>query len=368
MNFDGANSNSLMGLIYSWYDYIRANNIKQSEQLKKQIDEQIDCIEENQTLTIYYLLFHYRYYLIKKEFFEAKTLLHKLETYKEKMSSHQLFYFYFFKGLYCYHRNKFIEALNDFKQANKNLHSITDPFQIAEFHYMIASVYYQMRQTNLSLTHAKQALEMYETDERHYQKRAHCSVLIALNYADVRKLDQANFYYMNALEFSKLSGDRSLETSIYYNLGLLYAEQNESEKALSYLQFALKVEKGNPLYRLKTYFLMSREHFKLNQKIKAIDWLNKGLMLAQKLSNQEYQIKLRLLETLFLEKEESRREKIFLEGIAYFQSEQQWLDLEEYAILFARFYRRNKQFEKAVKYYEFSLQAKEKLMEKEVID
>lgn len=346
---------------------MRANDLGKSNEIKVKIDQCINNMEEDQTMLIYYSLLEFRHKLLLKQFETAKSLLTKVQPFKEDMNELLTYYYYFFSGMYAYSIKRYEIALENYKLAEKKLDSISDDIERAEFHYKVASVYYQIKQTLISLNHTKKAHEIYKANTGYMKKAVHCEILLAANYVDMRKFKDAEKHYKNAKINAIKLKDKALQSLINYNIGLFYAEQKLTEEAIHYLNFVLEDEDFNKKYYVKTIFTLAREYLNLNEEELALNYLKQGLAFAEKIDSKEYLIKMKLLQALYTKENEKNFELVFEEGISYFDVEMLYVDIEEYAEKCAQFYCERKEFEKAAHYYQKAIYARQKMIEMEAL-
>ncbi len=358
-------SHEVANLLNTWYTLMRANDLEGSNEIKGKIDQRIHNMEEDQTMLIYYSLLDFRHKLLFKQFDTAKKVLNKVEPFKEDMNDLLTYYYYFFSGMYAYSNKQYESALDHYKSAEKKLDCIEDELERAEFHYKVGSVYYQIKQTLISLDHTKKAFEIYKENIGYMKKAVHCDILLAANYVDLRRFKEAESHYKNAKKDAIKLGDKPLQTLINYNIGLFYSEQGCSEEAIRFLNFVLEDQLFNQNYYVKAHFTLTREYFKIEEEELAIVSLNQGLDYAKKINNKEYLVKLNFLRALYTEGNDF--ELVFEEGFSYFNVEMLYLDIEEYAEMCAQFYCRHKAFEKAVHYFQLAIQARQKMVEMEAL-
>ena len=129
------------------------------------------------------------------------------------------------------------------------------------------------------------------------------------------------------------------------NLGLLYANQNVSESAIRHLS---EVTKKSPNH-FRALYLEADENLKLNRSDIAESLIEKGLHICNQFKSQEYQYRFMILKEM--NTNINAFEKAVLKGIMYFEKEELFDCIEEYAERLAdKFYNENNH-EKASKDY-----------------
>ena len=113
-------------------------------------------------------------------------------------------------------------------------------------------------------------------------------------------------------------------------MGWLYSDQK-------YVYFSysspFRSNRENPTH-FKAIFLQAKEHYKLGEQSTASQLIDKGLQICREIHNEEYTHHFSILK---IKRKYSigRIRKIIQEGILYFEEEELWEYVVEYAELFA---------------------------------
>ncbi|MEJ3741661.1 hypothetical protein WDY45_28690, partial [Bacillus tropicus] len=104
---------------------------------------------------------------------------------------------------------------------------------------------------------------------------------------------------------------------------------------------------------VKTMFLLAREHFKLGKHTIANEYIEQGY----KLSDVGYRHHFEILRALHNKAPLEEFEKLVIEGISYFEAEELYEWVKEYASLLVDQFYNSKNHEKASKYLHIALDA-----------
>lgn len=344
-------------ILEDWNTKITQRNIKEAKNLKKEVDVMFQRLDDIESEKNYLILSGY-YYLLQNNSLELKMIIERMGNIPELS-----FYHHFFQGIRAYNLRRYDDALDCYRIAEKYLNK-NNPIETAEFYYRVAAVYYQVQETLMSVNLIQKALEVFEKNGKYRNRLGDCRMLLGLNYIDMRQFVEAEDQFHIARDIAQRINDSGLLARINHNLGFMYAEQGLSEAAVRYLSNVLRDEDYDYSESyIKTIFLLTREYFKLNQIDAGKEWYEKGIALAHELNNVEYKVKFTLLNALHLDNKDF--ESTFKSGIAYLQQEKLWLDIEEYAQIFARFYLDCKGYQKAAEYYEIAIEAKNEIKKME---
>ncbi|MEC1233311.1 response regulator aspartate phosphatase, partial [Bacillus paralicheniformis] len=93
-----------------WYSMIRKNQVTDAEFIKSEIKHELEQMEEDQNVLLYYSLLEFRHNLMLKDLKPNKAAdisesLSKIEAKKEDLQNSQVdelinYYYWFFKGMY----------------------------------------------------------------------------------------------------------------------------------------------------------------------------------------------------------------------------------------------------------------------------
>lgn len=362
-------SSSKVGVkINEWYKYIRMFSVPDSEILKSEVEKEIENMEQNQDVLLYYSLMCFRHQLML-DYLEPKTmneerpkisdLLEKIENTQSKLKGILEYYFNFFRGMYEFEQYEYIKAISFYKQAEKKLSLVADEIERAEFHYKVAEVYYHMKQTHMSMHHIVQAIESYKAYETYFVRVIQCSFVIGLNYLDMECPEKAIPHFKRALEKAKKVDIDRLQGVSLYNLGLSFYTKDDFEKAVDLFTQSLKIyedgyENSNRL--LDPLLMLTKTKFKLKDK-EAITLCERGLMLARQLNDEILLSEFRFLKTLFTEDSVKELEDI----LRYLEDKEMLPDMEDLATDAAKYYKENEDHKVANVFYEKVLYAQKQI-------
>ncbi|MBH0347172.1 tetratricopeptide repeat protein [Bacillus tropicus] len=360
----------LTSLLNDWYRSMLSQQVVKATNLKKKIDEKITklSIESNQerqdqNLLLYYSLLEFRYTVLTDSLGIQQNSFDAISDYDMPTDHFLRFYYHFFKSIHSTFISSFTEAEEHYKLAEKILVNIPDEIEHAEFYYRIATFYHHTYNMLAAIEYANKSRAIFSKYEGYEVKTAFCNSLLGGCCICLKQYEQAEEYLHCAIELLQKNKEEDSLLYVKSTMGWLYSDQNMSTLAIRHLS---EVTEKIPTH-FKAIFLQAKEHYKLGQQSAASKLIDKGLQICRGIHNEEYthhfSILKRLNENIPLEE----LEKIIQEGILYFEQEELWEYVVEYAELFATKCRELENHQKVSDYFHICYQARRKSIEKGVL-
>lgn len=166
--------------------------------LKAEIERDIEVMEEDQDLLIYYQLMAFRHKIMleytlpsDENRMELSEYLNKIEGHKKKLDNMRAYYYNFFRGMYEFRNGEYTRAITYYKKAERKIPTISDKIEKAEFYFKLSEVYYHMKMTHISMHYAELSYNIYKKHELYSVRRIQCHFVIAGNYDDLENHEKA---------------------------------------------------------------------------------------------------------------------------------------------------------------------------------
>lgn len=345
------------------YQVMVAEQLIEAKQLKEKIEKQINKIEADQNLSLYYSLLNFKYKVltdwtnIKYDTFSQIVRLDNPIT-----EDFITYYYHFFKAEHATIIGNYDEAKKEYEKAESLLKHVPGELEEAEYKYKFAIFNHHTNKPLTAINYANQAKEIFSKYPRYEIKIALCENILGSCSVYLKQFEQAEENYNSAINILQKLKDDTLILKVRNNLGWLYSSQNLSTLAIRHLTIVTnKLPK-----HLKANFLQAKEHFSLNEKELANDWVQKGLEICNELNNQEYKHHFTILKTQHTGILDDL-ENAIIAGTTYFNSKELYDYAQEYYELLAVEFHKVNKIEKSQKYFFKTYEAKQKLLTKEAL-
>ncbi|MDA2412286.1 response regulator aspartate phosphatase [Bacillus cereus] len=362
MTVQEKSNKQLMELLHAWYEEIRLYHVKEAKQTYLQVKERLKEIETDQYVSFYYSLLNFRYKVlvdgmsITKDSFNQ---IEKLPNIKEEFSF-LAYYYYFFKAIHSTILANYTEAKTHYEKAEELLINILDDVEKAEFEYRFSTYCYQSYQPFEAIQHVIKAKEIYRNHGGYEINIALCDNVYGLACIDLREFERAEECLNMVIDVCKKYDEEQLLLRVRSNLGWLYNIQDLYPLAIRQSSEIINTIPNH----FKALFVLARAYYNLEGVETAKAYIKQGIKYTNESGNEEYKHRFAVLNELITELPRIKLEKVVTDAISYFEKEDMWDCVKEYAeILALQFYEANNHV-KASKYFYISNNADKKHLRK----
>lgn len=367
-------SSSEVGVkINEWYKMIRQFSVPDAEILKAEVEQEIQRMEEDEYLLIYFSLMKFRHQLML-DYLEPVTtrirptieeLLEKIETSNKGISGLLSYYSLFFRGMYEFDKKQYMKAIYYYREAEKQLIHVPDEIERAEFHFKLAEAYYGMKQSHVSMHHVKQALDIYNQYELYKVRKVQCMFVISGNYTDFKRYEKSQPHLEKALELSRELNNKRLISSALYNLGTNFADSGDYEQAEVYIKQAVEITEKEKLTNLPhSLFSYAKILFKQGKMNEAIQVSKKGLSAALYQGDELFAKLQGYLNALYVDAVDQQGVN---KTIEYLEKNKNYSYIEDIACETAAAYANSKEFETSYVYHQKMLETQTQIQRGECL-
>ncbi len=296
--------------INEWHRHIQKFNVTDAEMLKAEIERDIEVMEEDQDLLIYYQLMAFRHKIMleytlpsDENRMELSEYLKKIEGHKKKLDNMRAYYYNFFRGMYEFRNGEYTKAITYYKKAERKIPTISDKIEKAEFYFKLSEVYYHMKMTHISMHYAELSYNIYKKHELYSVRHIQCHFVIAGNYDDLENHEKALPHLQEALKGAELlkSKNTHIYATAFFNLGNCYHKMDNLNKAARYIEQALvQYRKINSDVLPQAYHDLALIYFKQGKKEQAMDCFRKGIRSAVDFKDELFMNLFEALDVLYI--------------------------------------------------------------------
>lgn len=363
------------------------NNV---EDIHDEVQKELDLMEENQDVLLYFSLLEFRHQLMLEYKYpkSARGVTEKAEDIEERykalaeagrINSLLEYYYNFFTGMFHFKQGELTEALSFYRVAEKYLDQVEgDNIEIekAEFYFKLSEVYYHMKQTYFSMNYAKRAYRIFcaaprtpEGKPTYVERKIQCQFVISGNWLDSLRSKEALEHAKNALrDAQELDGTEKnaehLQRKALFNLGICYNQMEELDVAVQYFLKSLEIPNADEEYTSKTLFMISFIRGKQGNISEAKRYYKQAKKLAEKHGITVVAEKLKMVSGLFLAGSIAAIKEAFM----FFDKKRLYPDMEEYGIEVAELLSAKKEVEGANEFYRWSILGRKHIKRGEILN
>ncbi len=211
-----------------------------------------------------------------------------------------------------YNLKKFPEALESLQKASLIAHKLSLREDKTLLYENMADIYYKMKKFSEAQRYYKRALdELKAKDTPKDRSIANLYFDLARSYHEQKRYKEAlKCYWQTITIYKKIEKESFLLVLAYYHIGVIYVQQEQYRKALSYLEKAASLQKSKKLYDY-IYYHMAKSYYQLKKYSLAKEYFIKAQQILIKGKDPSSKALLKRV-AYFLEKlEKIQTRKIF---------------------------------------------------------
>ncbi|MQR93857.1 helix-turn-helix domain-containing protein [Fictibacillus phosphorivorans] len=316
------------------------------------------------SLRLRYELFYSRYLMVIEPplLDETKEKLEGIEKLLDHLSNDLKFYYYMFWGMYFNFNKKYNEALDYLHKAEKqfNQTSNVQDSEAAVNYYLLALTYsFLMRVTSIT-TYTFKAIQIFDRDYN-YSRSADCQILLGISYRRAKHYDLAETHLKNALKYSTMFKDETLNGIIYHNLGYISSCKKEHLKAIDRYEKSLGYKQSqSPQNMANTIYLLASEHYELGNYDKVKELIKSGLDLVDEEQESYYNLIILQYKMNGIESEDYIQ-YLRKKAIPFFENKGIWEYVSNNSELLADMFFNQGHYKKASEYYRVANNARKNI-------
>ena len=182
-------------------------------------------------------------------------------------------------------QGKYLEALDNYRQSIKIFEEIKDNIGISNLYNNIGNVYYDQSDDVKAIENYLQSLKFAELSGDKLRMLSALNNVGGVYTNKPATYDKALQYYLKALPLCEEIGKKDELGAISVNIGIIYSEEHDADKAMFYFNKALKTY-GNSEGSLNAYNAIGKLYNSEGNFDLALKNHNQALSLAEKLKDK----------------------------------------------------------------------------------
>lgn len=351
--------------INEWYIHIKRFNVTDAEILKTEIERNLNDMEEDQDVLLYFQLMEFRHRLMLDYLNPSENRMNKADYLREvegqgkRLTGLLEYYFHFFKGMYEFSKGEYLRAITFYRRAEKKLSQVSDEIERAEFYYKISEVFYHMKQTHMSMYYVKLAYDTYTANSTYVIREINCLTVVAGNYIDLKTHEKALVHFENTLKIARSLDNDSMVTKALLNVGCCHNDMGQYDKAVSFFHSAVEVgEKIKAKELIQAYYDLALIYLRKGNRETGVSFFEKSLEYVQFFEDALFGRVLNVLKALYIDLGD--REHV-LYAMNELRNAAGFPYLEELALEAAEFYNRLERLDDSVYFYRQMIDAQKQI-------
>ncbi|MFX3617693.1 MAG: hypothetical protein ACE3JK_09195 [Sporolactobacillus sp.] len=346
-----------------WYRAIQSYRIEESRRLKDEVKQMMAHMEENQNVLLYFSLLEFRMLLNEQypvDRAKVRQSMRLLNAEHKELTGTLDYYYWLFKGMYEFRQKKYAEALFSYRQVEQQVRALEDRIEMAQCYYQLAEVYFELNYTIVSINYSNLALKMFNENPDYYRYSIYCRTIIAANYMQRLRVDEASRIYHEAHETALQHKDQRMIAITRFNIGISEMHQKNyqtAERIFGETVHDLEIlqDRYLPKAQLSYFEALAKQ----GKKEQALQIYEIGIQNAQKWKETEILAKFQIVRESV---EDDANDKKIDAAFSTLMLLKLYSTVQDYALETARIFKELGRYPESVKYYELSNHAHELLL------
>lgn len=272
------------------------------------------------------------------------------------LSRYHLYLLRKFEGIYYYKINDISMSQKKFDEAEQLINLIVvEDWERADFYYMFSLVSLAGNKPYQALLYCENSYHFF-LENLYFERLVECYILRAISYKKTKNFKASIKSYERARKVIEKFLIEDYDSTIFQNLGSLYAYTGEYEEAINYYIKSLEL-KTNLNERLITILSIIKVNSKIIKNSEVLYWVNRGLL---EIGEKEEYLNFRnhfmfyrdIIQINYIENPIS-----LFKVINYFEEKQDYRHIYKYCIRLGDVLNEKKRYKEAAIYYKKSLMA-----------
>ncbi|WP_054703820.1 tetratricopeptide repeat protein [Bacillus sp. JCM 19041] len=285
--------------IVEWHSCIVSKSYEPAVLLKEEVQQQISTMAKNDKIMAYYSLVEFKHNMLVSRYNKNESD-YTLELVEEATEIDNMlrYLYYFVSGQSEYVQERYRSAVKMFRKAERLLEYVNDEAEEAEFYLYTGLVNYRLNQYLIASSYMEQAEVIFK--RLHYKEQeVNCQIVLAGIYQELHNPSKGEKILLDALKTSEPFP--VVYSLILRALGLNKQSLRKFDEAETYFKQALELtEHKETVFGAKTMYNLSNALFNQGKHEEALSFFQMAKVGATYYKNHEYTARCLFVEGLHI--------------------------------------------------------------------
>ncbi|KQL58899.1 MULTISPECIES: RapH N-terminal domain-containing protein [Bacillaceae] len=290
--------------IVEWYSCIIARSTDEAILLHEEIKQMLKRMEPSDSILAYYSLVEYRYTMMRDQTTDEKAgdeMIERVSPAVSESLDHLLRYMYYFvSGQHEFMHHRYRSAIRLFRKAERLLEYVKDEAEEAEFQYYMGLALLRINHNAYACSYLEEAIVTFK--RLGYTERIIFSTNILAGIYSISDMHEEAKEIMN--ENVSLSNDYPYAKQLVINtMGINAYREKDFENAKNYFEQNISSDEFTGYFVVaQAHYCLARVLFVQGNHKEAGTELDKAFQEVTKHNNEEFLIRCRILQKIYVEK------------------------------------------------------------------
>lgn len=338
----------LENLLTEWETPLLHNDFENSQVIHEKINELVFPFSDTK-LQVEYHIKKIRFSIICNELNSTEPSFRFINKFDDTLSQKNRFYYYKYKGNYCWAVSDVENAYQVFSPA------ILGELEKADLYFLYALALYANQQETVSFKLAQEALNIFQDNYR-VKERLKLHIHLGICYSKLGDMDSSLSQFKKAEYLSKEIDENSFNGIVQHNIGYAFFCKKQRSTAIYHLQEALAFKKQESYSYLHTLNFLIYTNLIEGYIDKCMVTINDYLEIVSNSSEKQIQVKEFWFLVYFIKEPQYTWEKQFNEVLLpTLKEEGKYQELIKYSKLLAAYYENQGSYKKSSCFYKIAL-------------
>lgn len=263
--------------IHDWYHNILSRNKEKAELKKKEVKSLLDDMSPDDKIIALYSLMGYKHALT----FHGEEMTKKEHEELEEISltdNALRILLYDYNGQRAFYRNDYKTSIHWYQKAESLLHLVEDDFEKADFFKRIGILFYRINETFMAGLYLEKARKIFIKDSFYKTNELSCRIVLAGIMSERSDFNAAEKEYASILDETLFNPEMNFFCLRAFGIHYMHSGQlDKAEELFTTLLCEKEFEQANSIFRTKNKIDLANVLFQKGKHKTAYPFLKEGI-------------------------------------------------------------------------------------------